>query len=502
MSATEAASSDLRTLARGGLINLVGAGGSAVFTFAAFVLAARLHTTAQVGAFTVAIAVFTILRQVAVSGAQIGFMRFLAADIERDRRDRLGPTLRAGLPVVAVVGVIAAVLAIVAGETLAELLGSDADGVLVARHLRWLGPVVPLASMLLALAFATQGLGTMVPAAATEKLAVPALQLAGVALTGVVGARWLGAAWAIPFVLVLPVLALWLRRLLHDVGGLRTDVTVDRAEVRRRFWSFSAPRGVASALQVAVQWGDTILIGILASTADAGVYSIATRYLVVGSLVISAVQQVTGPRYAGLVERGAIGELQAIFRTSARWVIWLVWPAYLTLATLPEPMLRLFGEDYVRAASSLAVVAIATSLSAASGSVDTLLLMAGRSRLSLANWTVALVVDLALAVVLIPRFGILGAAIAWSVAIIVRNLLPLVQLRRILGVDPFGPGWLRAVLTATALFGGGGLLARLLLGPTLAAVVATVVVAGALHAALALHWREHLVVRHTPEPTP
>lgn len=500
MSRTQSLPVDLRHLARGGLVNLVGAGGSAVFTFAAFVLAARLHTTAQVGAFTVAIAVFTILRQVAVSGAQIGFMRFFAADVESGHVQRLLPTLRTGLPIVAVAGLLAAGIAVFAGETLAGLLGSAADGALVAAHLRWLGPTIPFASMLLALTFASQGLGTMVPAAATEKLTMPALQLAGIGVTAVVGARWLGAAWALPHLLVLPVLALWLRRLLRDVGALSADDQPPMAEMRQRFWSFSAPRGVASALQVAVQWGDTILLGLLASAADAGVYSIATRYLVIGSLVTSAVQQVTGPRFAQLATRGATAELQATFRTSARWVIWMVWPMYLTLATLPEPMLRLFGDDYVRAGSSLALVAVATSLSAAAGSVDTLLLMAGRSRLSLANWAVALVVDIVLAILLIPPYGIFGAAIAWSVAIVVRNALPLVQLRVLLGVDPFGQGWLRAVLTSTVLFGGGGLVIRFLLGATLPAVISLVVVAGLVHAGLAFWWRHHLYVEATGTP--
>ena len=50
--------------------------------------------------------------------------------------------------------------------------------------------------------------------------------------------------------------------------------------------------------------------------------------------------------------------------------------------------------------------------------------MAGRSWLSLGNNTVALAVNVGLNIVLIPIDGIRGAAIAWSVAIVVRNVLP------------------------------------------------------------------------------
>lgn len=273
-----------------------------------------------------------------------------------------------------------------------------------------------------------------------------------------------------------------------------------RSEARRRFWGFSGPRGIASTLQVSVKWADTILLGALAGAAQAGVYSIATRFLVVGSLASSAVMHVTGPRFSELITRGDRPGLQATFRTSARWVVWTVWPMYLVLATLPEPLLRLFGEEYVAAGSTVTVLALATCLSAASGSVDTVLLMSGRSWLSLGNWAAALVIDLGLALVLIPRYGILGAAIAWAVSIVARNLGPLLQVRHILRVDPFGPGYLRALLTSGIMFGGGGLAARSLLGATLSAVVVLLVVAGPMYLLLLVRWRHHLYVT-APEAT-
>ena len=481
-------------LARGGAINLVGAAGSAVFTFVAFVLAARLHSPAQVGAFTVAIAVFTILRQVAMAGAQVGFTRFLPMDLTDGAPERVRTTLRVGTVVVLAAGLVAGAVAWTLGEPMARLLGGDADAALVEGHLRWMAAAIPLTAVFLALTFATRGMGTMTPATVVDNLGRAGLQLAAVAATGWLGAQWLGAAWALPYVVALPVLVVWLRRLLRDAGAL---AAVDTTPVRaswRRFWRFSGPRGVASTLQVAVLWADTILLGVLAGAEEAGIYSIATRFLVVGSLATGAVMQVAGPRFSELLTKDDRPGLQATFRTSARWVIWLVFPAYLVLATLPEPLLRVFGEEYVVAAPTVTVLALATCVGAASGAVDMVLLMSGRSMLSLGNWAAALAVDIGLAIVLIPRYGILGAAIAWAVSIVVRNIGPLAQVRWLLHVDPFGPGYLRALLTSGVLFGLGGLVVRSTLGATLSAVVTLVVVGGAVYAALLVRWRHHLYV--------
>jgi O-antigen/teichoic acid export membrane protein len=89
-------------------------------------------------------------------------------------------------------------------------------------------------------------------------------------------------------------------------------------------------------------------------------------------------------------------------------------------------------------------------LATACGPVDAVLLMAGRSWLSLRNNLVALVVNLTLSVVLIPVAGLMGAAVAHAAAIVVRNLLPLAQVRRQLAMWPLTRS---TVLVAAAALG-------------------------------------------------
>jgi O-antigen/teichoic acid export membrane protein len=96
------------------------------------------------------------------------------------------------------------------------------------------------------------------------------------------------------------------------------------------------------------------------------------------------------------------------------------------------------------------VLAAAMLLATGCGMVDTLLAMAGRTRWNLLNVGLALTVMVAVDLLLIPRLGVLGAAIGLAAAVAANNLLPLAQTWYALRLHPFG----RATVTAAGLAAG------------------------------------------------
>ena len=88
----------------------------------------------------------------------------------------------------------------------------------------------------------------------------------------------------------------------------------------------------------------------------------------------------------------------------------------------------MFGHSYRAGHMVMIILGLTMLLATACGQVDMVLITTGRSSWSLANGLVALVVNVGLDLLLIPRYGITGAAIGWAVAIVVTNLTPLAQL--------------------------------------------------------------------------
>ncbi len=118
------------------------------------------------------------------------------------------------------------------------------------------------------------------------------------------------------------------------------------------------------------------------------------------------------------------------------------------------------------------VLAVGQLANAAAGPCGSVLNMTGLVRLSLADNVAALVLNVALNLLLIPRLGVLGAAIAWSLSLVLVNATKWLQVRRILGIRAQGTGTvatLVAALPAAALAVG---LSFVLDGPAAALLVA------------------------------
>ena len=89
--------------------------------------------------------------------------------------------------------------------------------------------------------------------------------------------------------------------------------------------------------------------------------------------------------------------------------------------------------------------------------------------------------------ILIPRYGMTGAAVAWSASILLNNLLPLVQVWRLIGLHPFGRGSIAVAASAVICIGGVGLIAGNVFGNGVTALLVTGLIGGALY--LVALWR-------------
>ena len=143
----------------------------------------------------------------------------------------------------------------------------------------------------------------------------------------------------------------------------------------------------------------------------------------------------------------------------------------------------------------MVILGFSMLLATVCGQVDMVLITSGRSSWSLANGLLTVGVNVGLDLVLIPRYGITGAAIGWAVAIAVSNLMPLTQLAAVLRLHPFGRGTVTACALAVVSFGAIPLAIRAVLGHGVASLAAAVV-AGCAAFAIGL-WRFHRVL-HLP----
>jgi O-antigen/teichoic acid export membrane protein len=231
---------------------------------------------------------------------------------------------------------------------------------------------------------------------------------------------------------------------------------------------------LANVAQIGLQRLDIVLIGVLRGPTEAAIYAAATRFLVVGQLGSQAVSLVVQPTLAELLAIKDIAATRTLYQLSTAWLISLTWPLYLLSAVLAPQLVTVFGRGYETGADAIVVLALAMLVATGCGMVDMLLTMAGKTSWNLGNVLLALAVNVGLDLLLIPEYGVMGAAVAWAVAIALNNLLPLAQVGGLLRIHPLGRAGLTVMAAAVGCFGLLPLAARLVTdsGPVLAAAVA------------------------------
>ncbi|MFC3491298.1 MATE family efflux transporter [Glycomyces rhizosphaerae] len=435
---------ELRGTARGGLVNLVGAAVSGLGGLAVTWLAAVALSPAEAGAFFAATSVFLLAGAIARLGTPTGLVYWVARLHKNGRDGAVGSVLRLGLWPAAIVSTATAF-----GLLLAAPMFTHPDLV------RLLAVFLPASVAMEALLAATRGYRLMGPSVVIDKLGRTAAQLIGlaaIALAGTASALTITFAWVVPY-LPAALAAGWY--LLRRHRRSRPDPGFPDRVSARAFWGFTAPRAAAGVAQLGLQRLDIIMVAALAGLGPAAVYTVATRFVIVGQMVSGAVGQSVQPRAAAAMAAGEPASARALYQASTAWIVALTWPVYMSVGLLADWYLRLFGGEYVNGDARLVVWILVPAMmfSSACGVVDSMLAMAGKTSWQLIDVSISLLVNVGLNLALIPSMGVVGAAIAWSAAVLVNNLIPLAQLWRTFGLHPFGALTRRALLATGLGFG-------------------------------------------------
>ncbi|HEY6935208.1 MAG TPA: oligosaccharide flippase family protein, partial [Marmoricola sp.] len=408
--------------ARGSGLNLLGAAVSAATNFLLTIAVTHGASKDVAGLLFAITSLFLMASSIGRLGTDTGLVYFIArARAEHDDRRVHGYVAAALRPVLVAAGV-TVLLLLVSVPYLADVFSRDHHD-LVVQYLIALAVLIPCAGIESVALAATRGLGTMRPNVLIEQIGRPLLQYAMVlAALATHRQELLAIAWGFCYApAALAAWASWRRRLRGSTGGRATT------GLGKEFWTFTAPRSVASIMQLALQRMDIVLVAVIAGPSPAAVYTAATRFVVVGQMGRNAVSLAVQPEMAQSLQRGDRRGTNMLYQATTGWLMLVTWPVYLTLCVEGDVVLRIFGHGYAEGAPVLLLVAGAMLVATLCGDVDIVLIMAARTSWSMINVTGAFVLNLTLDLLLIPHLGILGAAIGWAVAIAAKNLSALFQ---------------------------------------------------------------------------
>ncbi len=202
----------------------------------------------------------------------------------------------------------------------------------------------------------------------------------------------------------------------------------------------SWPLLLMSVIQQILTQSGVIMLGWFSTPDQAGYFSAAARLSSFVTFGLVAVSVVTGPMIAAAHARGERAALSRIAHLNARISLAGAVLVIGVLALTGELLLGIFGPSFSEAYPALLILLVGAFVNAFTGSAGYLMTMTGRQQPALVIIGVSAVISIVVGILLIPRYGVSGAAIAAALAVICTNIWMTIYVRRTLGIDATAAG--------------------------------------------------------------
>jgi O-antigen/teichoic acid export membrane protein len=438
---------EVAILARGGIVGIVGTVLSQLSLFGVIAMLAGTSGTEDVGIYSEAFAIMTLLTIVVLVGFQTTLTRYVAEYLVAGETANIHSITRIGIRVSCSLAVVVACALEMWPGQIAGLLGHSPD---LAVCVRWVGLTLVPAVYLKSSSAVIQGYNRLREVTLVTLIVEPGARVILSGLVFVIG----GGVRACVAVMVISnlIAAIWSRRIMRQLLPVGTHA--GSAVSVRRVLRFTLLTWSATMTTNGLVWGDTLLLAALSSDSDVGIYQVATRVVTLIASITVPIAAAFAPRVADLVRRQDWSRLESGYRVTTLWCLRLCLPFLAAVAVYPSETLRLFGAAFATGAAVSIVLTVGKLVDCGTGPCGVVLNMSSRAGTNALLNAAALGLNLGLNLWLIPRNGILGAAWAWTISLIVLNLGRVAFVKRLLRLSPWSRSLLVSLLAIAPCIGG------------------------------------------------
>lgn len=200
---------------------------------------------------------------------------------------------------------------------------------------------------------------------------------------------------------------------------------------------YASPMFLTASFTFLMTWIDTILLGIYGSEKDVGVYNVVLKISIFTNLFFVAIRAIYGPKISELWTLKKLDDLQLTVTKTSRLLFYINSPIILILFLLANPILNIFGNEFQTGYYALLLLLAGRIFISMFGPIEYLLSMTG-NQIILQNILISsALINIVLNVLLIPKFGINGAAITALTTTFYWYLTSNYFIKRRINITPF-----------------------------------------------------------------
>ncbi len=196
------------------------------------------------------------------------------------------------------------------------------------------------------------------------------------------------------------------------------------------------PMMLISSIQVVYVRTDMLMLGAMREPELVGIYSVVRQVTHLITFLIMAVNATLAPTISSLYAAGDMQGLQKIFTKSMRLMFVISLPLVGGFIIFGDWFLLIFGPEFIQGSPALAILSITQLFNVAIGSIGPLLMMSGHERIFAMNIGISAVLNIMLNGLLIPQWGMLGAATATAISRVIMSLFVLIWVYKKVKIHP------------------------------------------------------------------
>jgi len=206
-------------------------------------------------------------------------------------------------------------------------------------------------------------------------------------------------------------------------------------KILKKVFSYSLPLILFGFAISLLHQTDSFMIGFFLGVKEVGLYNAAIPIALLVTISIDLFRQLFLPIATKEYSRGKKKLVEQISKQITKWTLLVSFPIFILIFLFPGAFIKLFfGEEFLVAATALQILVIGAMFTNSFEISKELLLMKGKSKLILFDIAIVVMTNITLNLILIPPYGINGAAIATSISLILLGLTYFFQAGKIVKI--------------------------------------------------------------------
>lgn len=228
---------------------------------------------------------------------------------------------------------------------------------------------------------------------------------------------------------------------------LATAITYKETKVdTKKLTRYSMPIWYNSILRVGINHSDRIMLGILSTISQVGIYSAAITFAVLFAFPLKSIGPVFQPLIVESYSKKDYEEMAILYNTVIKWSALFVVPAYGCLICFGRYFISLFGPEFQSGYGTMLVLSFAQAVSTLAGTAGNLLLMTEKQVTSAKILTLGFITGVILNWVMIPHLGAFGAAVGTGIALILINILRVLKIVKYFSINTDYPAIFKLII--------------------------------------------------------